>query len=165
MSPGIALPPESEFAGLGFDVSRFESDSLVLHREPFRLSWMLTQLVTFVFVIPKQVESWEETSADYEKLTTYARQNKKTFLPKGFQCGYALLPIYVGAGFSDQLKQTVRTKYTKRWCMFHLPSLLDISTGECTTLAPNYIWGAIYRGYIHRTVTSVAEVVVKTPRP
>lgn len=161
MSHAVVLPPEPELAALGFNVSRFEEDSLVLQREPFRLSWMLTQLVTFVFLIPKQVTSWEEMIADFEKLKKFAKRHKKTFLPMGLQCGYALLPIYIGTGFSDQLKETVRTKYTKRWCMFHLPSLLDIPTGECTTLAPNYIWGALYRGYIHETVTSVAEVVTK----
>ncbi len=161
MSSTIGLPPEADLAALGFTVHRYEADSLALQREPFRMSWIATQLVTFVFVIRRQVTSWEEMAADFAAMKSFAKQHKKTFLPMGFQCGYALLPIYVGAGFSDELRETVRSTFKKRWCMMHLPSLLDLATGECTSLAANHIWGVIYRTYVADTITSVSDVVVK----
>jgi len=162
MVQAIQLPPEGDLAALGFTVHRYGEGGLALQREPFRVQWFLTQLVTFVFLIPRQVTSWGEMMADYDDLAAFAAQRKKTLLPRGFQCGLALLPIYVGHGFSDELKETVRTQSKKRWCMFHTPSLLDLAIGDCTALAPKYIWGAVYRGYINETVQSVSKVALRS---
>ncbi len=162
MAHEIALPPESDFAALGFEVLRFGDASLALRREPFRASWVFTQLVTFVFVIRKQVTSWDELAADYDGQLAFAARNKKTFLPRGLQCGYALLPVYVGTGFPVELEEAVRTRFEKRWCVMHVPSLLDVATGKCSTLSSKHIWGAIYRGYVQDTIKSVAELVSRT---
>jgi hypothetical protein len=162
MTAEFSLPPQADFAALGFDVLPFGDGGLALRREPFRVSWIFTQLVTFVFLIPRQVESWDEMMADYDELRAFGSRHKKTWLGRGFQCGYALLPIYVGSDFALELHQVVQTKAKKRWSMFHVPSLLDLGSATCGTLASDQFWGVIYRSYIKESIVSVADVVLRS---
>ena len=131
----------------------------ILHREPFRLTWVATQLVTYVFIINRRPENYESIDADYEAMRAFASQHKRTWLPFAFQCGYALLPIYVGESFNDLLVRHVENRFKKRWCVFHVPSLLDSSTGHVHTLHRKSFWGCIYRDYIRTTVIQVASAV------
>lgn len=128
----------------------------VLHREPFRLSWFATQLVTFAFVIHRRPENIESIDADYDAIRHFASRHKRTWLPLAFQCGYALLPIYIGESFDDSLIHEVENRFKKRWCVFHVPSLLDSRTGAVHTLDHKSLWGCIYRDYVHKTVAQVA---------
>ena len=128
----------------------------VLQREPFRLRWIATKLVTFAFVIHRSPEDIESIDTDYEAMRWFASRNKRTWLPLGVQCGYALLPIYIGESFDDSLIHEVESRFKKRWCVFHVPSLLDSSSGTLHTLRNKSFWGCIYRGYIRKTVAQVA---------
>jgi len=162
MSNSIGRPANSDFFSLGFDVQHWRhggADVLVLQKEPFRLQWIATQLVTFVFLIPRTVQNYDEIVDDYRSLRGFAGDHKRTWLPFGFQCGYALLPIYLGAGFNDSLKVSVRTTFKKRWCVFHAPSLFDLESRELTTLEAKSFWGCIYRSFISATVTEVVRVI------
>jgi hypothetical protein len=78
-------------------------------------------------------------------------------LPFGFQCGYALLPIYIAQAFQALIEST-RFTYKKRWCMFHTPSLLNMSTGRVVTLDRPYFWGCLYRDYIRTTIHEVRNM-------
>jgi hypothetical protein len=131
----------------------------VLHREPFRFKWFATQVVTFVFVIHQKPENIAAIDSDYAAMRTFASQHKRTWLPFAVQCGYALLPIYVGDSFSDSLTNEIQTRFNKRWCVFHVPSLLDATTGSVYTLRHRSFWGCVYREYIHTTVFQVANAV------
>lgn len=130
-----------------------------LHREPFRLRWVATQLVTFVFVIDHQPIDMASIDEDYASMRQFASQHKKTWLPVGFQCGYALLPIYVGHAFAEPLIHEIQNRFRKRWCVFHVPSLLDADTGEVHTLTQGSYWGTVYRPFIHNTVDQVSRAV------
>lgn len=151
----------------GLDLSQWWSHSwllddkpvTVLHREPFRFKWFATQVVTFVFVIHRKPEDIASIDADYAALLKFASQHKRTWLPFAVQCGYALLPIYVADSFSDSLTNEIKTRFKKRWCVFHVPSLLDTSTGSVQTLEHESFRGCIYRDYIHTTVVQVANAV------
>jgi len=131
----------------------------VLHREPFRLSWIATQLVTFVYVIDRVPEDYRSVLDDYAALRKFAGSHKRTFLPFAVQCGYALLPIYVGASFPESLVADVRQTYRKRWCVFHVPSLLETGTGRLHTLEAKSFWGCVYRPFVGRTIAEVARVL------
>ncbi len=162
MSDSSRRTPDSQYPGLGYDVHhwrRGDTDVLVLQKEPFRIQWIATQLVTFVFLIPRAVQHYDEIVDDYRSLRGYAGDHKRTWLPFGFSCGYALLPIYLGTGFNDTLKSSIRSTFKKRWCVFHAPSLFDLKSGELTTLAAKSFWGCIYRPFVTETVTEVARVI------
>jgi hypothetical protein len=131
----------------------------VLHREPFRLKWLATKLVTFVFVINRTPSDIASIDADYAAMRIFASQHKRTWIPFTIQCGYALLPIYVGKSFSNTLIHEIHSRFKKRWCVFHLPSLLDSDNGTVHTLQHNSFWGCVYRDYIHATVYQVADAV------
>ncbi len=131
----------------------------VLHREPFRLKWFATQLVTFVFVINHKPEDITSIDADYAVMRKFASQHKRTWIPFALQCGYALLPIYIGESFSDSLIDQIQNRFKKRWCVFHVPSLLDSSTGTIHTLDHKSFWGCVYRKYVQSTVVQVADAV------
>jgi len=160
MSSGIRRIPDSDYPRLGYDVQHWrhgDADVLVLQKEPFRLQWIATQLVTFVFLIPRTVQNYDEIVDDYRSLREYAGDHKRTWLPFGFQCGYALLPIYLGTRFNESLRESIRSTFKKRWCVFHAPSLFDLESHELTTLAAKSFWVCIYRPYIRETVKEVAR--------
>lgn len=131
----------------------------VLHREPFRLAWFATQLITFVYIIRRAPDDYQSILDDYSELRKFASDNKRTLLPFAFQCGYALLPIYVGESFSESLLANIRSTYKKRWCVVHVPSLLESDTGHLHTLEAKSFWGCVYRNFIGETVADVAKTL------
>lgn len=162
MSDSINNAAESKYLRLGYNVQPWrhrDADVLVLHREPFRIKWLASQLVTFVFLIPRTIQHYEEIIDDYRSLRGYAGDHKRTWLPMGFQCGYALLPVYLGVGFNEPLKASIRSIFKKRWCVYNVPSLFDLESHELTTVAAKSFWGCIYRSYVSETVLEVAGVL------
>jgi hypothetical protein len=141
------------WAGLG------ESSITVLQKEPFRLSWLATQLVTFVFLIRRPVEAFAQVLDDYPALRSFAGEHQRTFLPVGIQCGYALLPIYMAHTFPEALIESTRSTYKKRWCVFYIPSLFNLTTQRVIALERRYFWGCIYRGYIGATIQEAANMI------
>ena len=128
----------------------------VLHDEPFRLKWFATQLVTFVYLIEQTPDCYQSILEDYNQLRQFAGDNKQTFLPFGFQCGYALLPIYLGTDFSESLITDIQNQYRKRWCVFYAPSLFDIRNRELHQLKAPSFWGCVYRSYINDSIQDIA---------
>ena len=149
----------STFESKGWSVHSWpyaNQDAVVLHREPFRLAWFATQLVTFVYIIRRTPDDYQSILADYSALRKFAGDNKRTLLPFAFQCGYAILPIYVGQSFSESLVADIRSTYKKRWCVFYAPSLLESDTGHLHRLEAKSFWGCVYRKFISETVADVA---------
>ena len=128
----------------------------VLQREPFRWSWFATKLVTCVFVIHDTPDSYASILDDYNPLHAFSRDHKKTRIPFSLQAGFAILPIYVGKGFSEELISQIKTKHKKRWCVMHIPSLFDTETNTCHTLCTNSFWGCVYRDFISDVIHRVA---------
>ena len=151
------------FQSKGWSVHSWQSmtgsNATVLQREPFRLSWFATQLVTFVYIINRVPADYQDILDDYDALRTFAGKNKRTFLPFAIQCGYALLPIYIGTTFTDKLVADVRMTYKKRWCVIHVPSLLESETGKLHSLEVESYWGCVYRDFIRVTLADVASVL------
>ena len=131
----------------------------VLHQEPFRLKWFATQLVTFVFVIQRTPDNFQSVENDYSAMREFAGQHKKTWLPFSLHCGYALMPIYVGRAFPDSVIHEIRNRFRKRWCVFHVPSLLNSETAELYTLEHKSFWGCMYRDFIHTTISQTAHAI------
>ncbi len=137
---------------------RFQNqDVTVFHREPFRLSWVATKLVTYVFVIQRTPDSYQSVLSDYVELRRFAGENKISRLPFSLQLGYALLPIYVGTGFVDDLINEVESTYIKRWCVMHIPSLFDTRTSACHTLNTRSFWGCVYREFVSETIAKATS--------
>ena len=147
----IKIPEKHEFETAGWIVHRWcyknSKEITVLQREPFRFSWIATQLVTYVYLIPCGVRAFSEVTDDYASLRKFAGDNKRTLLPFTLQCGYAILPIYISDSFPDQVIEDVRTTYKKRWCVAHAPSLLETETGRLHTLQAKSFWGCVYRKF------------------
>ncbi len=152
----------TQFRNKGWQVHSWnyaDQEVQVLHQEPFRLSWVATQLVTYVFIIERTPENYQSILDDYAALREFAGQHKNTILPFTIQCGYALLPIYVGGPFSEELIADVQETYRKRWCVFHTPALLERNTGKLYTLEEKSFWGCIYRDYIESAINETALVL------
>jgi hypothetical protein len=152
----------SQFEALGWMVHDWRhagQEITVLHREPFRLQWCATQLVTYVFLVRKTPEDYQSVLDDYAALRAFADNFKQTWLPFGLQCGFALLPIYIGQGFSPSLVTEVHRNFRKRWCVAHVPSLFDVETGQLDTLEANSFWGCVYRPYIRATIADTVKLL------
>lgn len=134
-------------------------DVTVLHREPFRLRWFATQLVTYVFLIRQTPADYQSALDDYAPLRAFADDFKQTWLPFGLQCGFALLPIYIGQEFSPSLVTEIRRNFRKRWCVSHIPSLFDAETGQLDTLEAKSFWGCVYRPYIRDTISDTVKLL------
>jgi len=155
------LPPDTVFVDMGFTVHHWDDTQLghvtVLQKEPFRLRWYATQLVTFVFIIDSQITTYSEIEELYSHLLEFAKKHKRTLLPRGLQCGYALLPIYIADRFESSVRDRVRTTFKKRWCVFHVASLYEIATGDTVTLEDGSRWGKLYWKYIRTTIRDVTD--------
>lgn len=159
----LNIPETHEFEAADWIVHRWQykngEEVMVLQREPFRISWFATQLVTYVYLLPRKVDTFSEIVADYAMLRKFAGENKRTLIPFTLQCGYAILPIYINESFPQHVIEDVRSTYKKRWCVFHAPSLLETGTGQLHTLQAKSFWGCIYRKYIQSTVGEIAGIV------
>ena len=158
------LPPDTVFVDMGFTVHHWDDTQLghvtALQKEPFRLRWYATQLVTFVFIIDSQITTYSEIEELYSHLLEFAKKHKRTLLPRGLQCGYALLPIYIADRFESSVRDRVRTTFKKRWCVFHVPSLYEIATGDTVTLEDgSRWWGKLYWKYIRTTIRDVTDSI------
>ena len=152
----------SQFEALGWMVHAWRhagQEITVLHREPFRWRWIATQVVTYVFPIRRTPDNYQSVLDDYAALRAFAADFKQTWLPIGLQCGYALLPIYLGRGFSPALVTEIERNFKKHWCVIHVPSLLDVETGQLCTLETNSFWGCVYRPYIRATIVDTVKVL------
>ena len=165
----MKVPERDEFEAAGWTVHRWryknDKEVTVLQREPFRISWFATRLVTYVFLIPREVEAFSEIVDDYASLRKFAGKNKRTLIPFTLQCGYAILPIYISDSFPQQVIEDVRTTYKKRWCVFYAPSLLETETGRLHTLKAKSFWGCAYRKYIQSTIGEIVGMVSKSQSP
>jgi hypothetical protein len=152
----------STFESAGWTVHSWpQSDQnvTVLHREPFRLSWLATQLVTYIYIINRVPDTYQSVLDDYASLRRFAKQHKQTLLPFGFQCGYALLPLYVGQAFPEPLIRDIQQTFKARWCVMHVPSLLESNSGRLHTLEAKSFWGCIYRKFITSAVDATARTL------
>jgi len=135
----------------------------VLHREPFHLRWFATQLVTYVFLIRQTPEDYQSVLDDYAALREFADNFKQSWLPFGLQCGFALLPIYMGQDFSLSLVTEIHRNFRKRFCVVHVPSLFDVEAGQLDTLMTNSFWGCVYRPYIRATIDETVKLLPGAP--
>jgi GNAT superfamily N-acetyltransferase len=150
----------SQFEALGWMVHdwRYSGQEVtVLHREPFRWRWIATQVVTYIFPIRRTPENYQSVLDDYADLRTFAAEFKQTWIPIGLQCGYALLPIYLGRGFSPALVTEIERNVQKRWCVAYVPSLFDVETRQLHTLGTKSFWGCVYRPYIRATIVDTVK--------
>src|SRR5436190_23488313 len=164
MATTLSPPDDDVFQSMGFQVHHWAmhdgDDVVVLQKEPLRMEWYFTQVVTFLFLIRRHVDAIDELDHDFAPLLAFAKAHKRTWLPRGLQCGYALLPVYVGTDFNDDLKRRVRALPKKRWCLFHAPSLFDVETMRLTTVTGLSLWGRVYADYIYRTIGEATQVLV-----
>jgi len=130
---------------------------VVFHNEVFRMNWFATKLVTFVFIINGTPTDYAQIESNYDFLSAYARSNKNSIIPRGLNLGYALLPIYCGTNFDESLIRDVKSKYLKKWCMFHIPSLFDMDDQHLITMEAKMIWGRIYQSFIQETIQKSAS--------
>jgi hypothetical protein len=160
----LDLPDDLVFRRMGFDVHHWTMpegyEATALQKEPFRLEWFLTQVVTYVFFIDGERTTIERVQRDFDPLFAFAKAHKRTPLPRGLQCGYALLPIYLGTSFDDELRRHVRAVPKKRWCVSHVPTLFDLETRRLDTVTRTSMWGRMYADYIYRTIAETTQVLV-----
>ena len=160
----MLMIPEREYGERGWIVHRwnYKNDEItVLQREPFRLSWFATQLVTFVFLIPYGVEDFSEIANDYSLFRKFSGKNKRSQVPFLLQCGYAILPIYISGSFSSQVIENVQTTEEIKLGVFYNPSLLETQTGHLYTLKRKSTYGCVYRNYMHSTICEIANLVMR----
>ncbi len=144
------------FVRKGWDCKEL-GNVVVFHNEIFSMKWFATKLVTFVFIINSTPTDYVQIEANYDLLSAYARSNKNSIIPRGLNLGYALLPIYCGTNFNESLIQDVKSKYLKKWCMFHIPSLFDMGDQHLITMRTTMNWGRIYQSFIQETIQKSAS--------
>ena len=112
-----------------------------------------------MFIIDSQITTYSEIEELYSHLLEFAKKHKRTLLPRGLQCGYALLPIYIADRFESSVRDRVRTSFKKRWCVLHVASLYEIATGDTVTLEDGSRWGKLYWKYIRTTIRDVTDSI------
>jgi hypothetical protein len=158
------IPPAETFEPMGFEVTDWQHPELglvrVLHREPFRMRWFATKLVTFAFLAQWRPPDCGWLFDAIESYREYVRTHKRTRLWLGVQCAHLMLPFYVSTGFAAELQGAVRTQPTVMRAEFHVPTLVDTAEAKVVTLESYPAWGTAYHDYMRQTVADISAELV-----
>ena len=121
------------------------------YTKEFRVSWMLTQLNTFLIVTEMEQVDVPDVRAFTDAAFEYAISNSKGW-PRGFQAAIAALPCIVCDTATDAAKDLVMRTPQKHWSAFELPSIFETATNRIYTYSSTPAWGAVYFGYFRKLV-------------
>jgi hypothetical protein len=82
----------------------------------------------------------------------YGKQVNKVPLPRGFQFGYMIIPVIVGADAEVAMVQYACASPRKHWSLFEFPVFVDTRTGQTYCFSGTAAWGAFFYSDMRRLV-------------
>ena len=146
-----------ELERLGFKVVRESPDSLVALRQKWHWDCLLTKLTYVVFVRRVIGLKAAGIEADRARMEEEARTLDPSALPRGFQKGVAVLPLYIADQVDESARALLERKSKIRFAFFYLPAALDLSSGRAYYLRGTPAWGALYFSKFRFLVRRVLE--------
>lgn len=142
---------ERRLVSRGYRVADAPIESLpgarVFRRSEFRVSWIFTQLHTFVVVI-------DVDHVDEAMLTGRGARSgegalpQKGGLPRWLGSGLAVLPVVVCRTADDSALHAAASKPMTRFGAFELPILVLPERGRAVTSSQARLWGAVYQDFL-----------------
>lgn len=157
----------TELEQLGYDVVSETDDELIGVRSKWHGDCLATKLTSVALVRRVGVLTTDEIEADRERMRREARSIDPSRLPRGFQKGIAVLPIYLADRVLEDAKQWLTRKPRIRFAFFHVPSAWDGATGESHFVRRTPIWGALYYGkfrFLQRRLLEPGRPPAKEPK-
>lgn len=133
--------------------------SAIGYEKKFRLSWMATQLNTFVVVSDAGGQS-VSTGMIEEHLTEafkYAKKHYKGW-PRGLQSGLGVISILIGDEVdADAQEYCLKLKSGKKWAGFSIPVTISRASGQVYFFKSKPMWGRIYYPYFEKMIKGLCK--------
>lgn len=116
-------------------------------RADFRVSWILTQLHTFVLVHEIEVATAQTVRDAADRGAAYAIEHKGG-LPRWLSSGVAALPVVVCRTADEAAIELASQQPRVRFGAFSVPVVVELDRERLTTCSEPRIWGAVYLGFL-----------------
>lgn len=133
--------------------------TVIGYEKKFKLTWMATQLNTFVVA----------TDFGEEKITVdviekhikdsfnYAKKNYSGW-PRGFQSGLGVISMLVSTDITEEAKQyCIKLKSGKKWAGFSIPVVVDSLNQKVYSFSKNPMWGRIYYPHFKKIINELKQ--------
>ena len=156
---GMRLYLESqrdELRRLGYSIASESDCSLIAVRNVWHWDAMATNMTYVVFLRATGTLSRQNIESEYERMLESARELGPLRLPRGFQHGRTVVPVYIADSIEPDAVALLETAQPMRFAEFVFPVGLDRSSGRAHYLRGTSVWGAFYlpklRFLAHRLV-------------
>ena len=136
-----------------FDIANIPCS--VGYYKEFRLSWMATQLNTFVIVGETEQKIDLRTIDMFSALAfQFALANNKGW-PRGLQAGIGSVAILKGSEIDPAAFTFVSNLTRKHWSAFEIPVIYDTARHQTLRYRSTPLWGALYFSYFGKLIDGV----------
>lgn len=128
--------------------------STIGYEKKFRLSWMGTQLNTFIVVSDFENEevNWYTLEKHMYESFKFAEKNYTGWI-RGLQSALGVISVLITDKITDDAKDyCLKLKTGKKWAGFTIPVVVDSKTGTIYCFEKNPMWGRIYFPHFKRLI-------------
>ncbi|HXH81076.1 hypothetical protein [Nocardioides sp.] len=118
-----------------------------VRRAVFRWRWGFTRLHTFV-LFGRVEHATGDHVREFTALALRWAEQAKGGMPRGFQTGAAVLPVLVCNTADASALEQLNRRPAKRFALFELPMLVDLSQGRWATYTGRMRWGGVYQDFL-----------------
>ncbi|PKB45047.1 hypothetical protein AX016_3283 [Cellulophaga sp. RHA19] len=139
------------------DDNILDKRSVIGYEKKFKLSWMATQLNTFIVVTDFKDEKITSTIVD-QHLTESFNFTKKNYTgwPRGLQSAIGVVSILISNNIDEDAKEYCKKlKSGKKWAGFTIPVIFNPDTKEVHQFDKNPMWGRIYYPHFKKMINSL----------
>lgn len=127
-SPALARA-QAELSRLGFDTVSQEVGQIVAVRQKWYWDVMASKLTQVVFVWAVAALTESDLRSDFGRLREYALRLDPSRLPRGFQKGFAAIPVYLADQVDPGAQRLLAEKPSVGFGSIYFPAARDETTG------------------------------------
>jgi hypothetical protein len=116
-------------------------------RSNFRMSWIMTQLHTFVVVQAVPQANGLAVHEFIRHAIPWAK-SVKGGLPVGFQTGIAVIAVTATEHAQEDAVHAATASPQKMWAAMPLSVVVDVAMQRAYTASGNMAWGAVYQDFL-----------------
>jgi hypothetical protein len=131
-----------ELERIGFRIVSSSDESVVAVRQKWHWDAVITKMTYVVFV--QAVGKLEESDLDPDEFQRRGKDIDPSVLPRGFQKGTVVMPVFLARDVADGVLERVRSTPPMRFAFFFFPVIRDESSGEGAYCEKTPLWGGLY---------------------
>ena len=123
----------------------------------FKLSWLATQLNTFIIIGKTNEKITSDTIENFsDSCLKYALRNNKGW-PRGLQSGVGAIAILQGTDIDNDAVAYCHKLSKKHWSAFEIPVIYNLEKQQTIRFSNSPIWGLLYFPYFINTIDKITS--------